>query len=267
MAVQDALIIVEGPQDAESLARLLKVAGYERVKNRGDLPVEWHNLVSEVYPKPSRGIDQPHEVPHFRKTADGNLIAMVIAGGDSRLASALMASVKALKRLPAAVGFVLDNDGEPNPTKRHGALLAEVAKYQSDIVLGALNFPAVPGQIETGSPRTGIFVLPNNQEQGTLENVLLEAGEIAYGAQIAQARQFVQDLDVSGLNDDDLHERTRPSGQKKQIVGTVAALLKPGRALATSLQDNRWLKGNALNTALVRGLRSWLHDLLDIPAP
>ena len=267
MAVQDALIVVEGSQDAASLGLLLEVVGYEQVKDLTELPVEWRDLVSKTFPQPNRGINQPHGVPHFRKTANGNLVAMVIAGGDSKLASALMVSLTVLGRLPAAVGFVLDNDREPNPTKRHGGLLAEVAKNQSGIVLGTGSFPDVPGQIQTGPPRTGVFVLPNNQQQGTLEDVLLEAGEIAYGAQLAQAKEFVQNMKESGLNVDDLHERTRPSGQKKQVVGTVAALLKPGRALATSLHDNRWLKGEALNTALVRGLRSWLHDLLDIPAP
>lgn len=267
MAVQDALIIVEGPQDAEALARLLKVAGYMRVKNLRDLPVEWHNLVSNVFPKPSRGIDQSHAVPHFRKTANGEIVTMVIAGGDSSLASALMASVKAFKRMPDAVGFVLDDDREPNPAKRHEALLAEISKNQTDIVLSALTFPILPGQIQPGPPRAGIFVLPNNQGQGTLEDVLLEAGEIAYGTQIAQAKEFVHNMKESGLNADDLHERTRQSGKKKQVVGTVAALLKPGRALATSLQDNRWLKDAALNTPLVHGLRSWLHSLLNISAP
>ncbi len=258
MAVQDALLIVEGPQDAIAIGRLLRAVAFTRVTDAEILPEDWRNLVSSQYPIKGRGIDEAHQVPHFYKSDENTLVALVLSGGDSKLASSLRAACKALGRVPAAVGFVLDDDREPDPAKRHRELLALVT---------GLEFPTSPGVVLSGPPRAGVFIMPDNKQQGTLEDVLLESGRVAYAAQISAASEFVETMNVAGLDSDDLHARNRPAGRKKQIIGTVAAILKPGRALATTLQDNRWLKGDALHTPLVHGLRVWLHELLDLPTP
>lgn len=264
MAVQNAFIIVEGPQDAECLARLLKAAGYSRIKDAEDLPLPYRNLFSAHYPRKGRGIDKPHEVPHFRRSATGCIIAMIIAGGDSKLASSLMSAVEAFKGLPDSIGFVLDDDQAPSPNDRHSSLLKTAAEFEN---LKSLQFPGNPGQILPGPPRTGVFVMPDNRQSGTLEDILLESGAVAYSAQIQAAREFVRSFPTGGLNGEDLEAGRRPSGPKKQVIGSVATMLKPGRTLQVSLQDNRWLTGGAISTALVLELRRWLHLLLDIPAP
>ena len=264
MAVKDAFIIVEGPQDAECIARLLDSAGYGRITRIENLPSVYRNLFSPSFPREGLGLDQPHEVPHFRRNAEGCIVAMIPAGGDSKLASSLMAGIEAFKRAPDAIGFLLDDDREPSPTIRHGKLLASVKESEA---LRSLQFPAAPGAVHAGPPRTGVFVMPDNQQPGTLEMVLLEAGSVAYDLQLRAAQQFVEQFPADGLIAGDLAEGGKPSGKKKQIIGCVAAMLKPGRTLQTSLHDNRWLTGDALDKPLVLELRRWLHPLLDIPAP
>ena len=128
-------------------------------------------------------------------------------------------------------------------------------------------FPGELGIVMTGPPRTGVFVFPDNQAQGSLEDVLLEAGQVAYPKLLADSANFVAGVDRTELTPEDLREGNKNAGPKKQTVSAATAILKPTRALATSLQDNRWLIGEALQKPLVAGLRSWLHDLLDIPAP
>ena len=93
MAVPDALLIVEGPHDAAFLARLLKTAGYQRVKEILDLPNEWRNLVPKAFPKSGRGIDQPHEVPQFHSSGAGDLVTIFISGGDTKLPESFAAAL------------------------------------------------------------------------------------------------------------------------------------------------------------------------------
>ncbi len=168
------------------------------------------------------------------------MIAIIIAGGDSKLASSLMSAVEGFKGLPDSIGFLLDDDRVPLPLDRHKALLAKVAEFDS---LKSLQFPDRPGEIRSGSLRTGVFVMPDNRHAGTFEDILLESGAVAYSAQIQAAREFVGGFPTDGLNGEDLAAGRRPSGQEKQVIGSVATMLKPGRTLQVSLQDNRWLTG------------------------
>ena len=216
-----------------------------------------------TYPKLGRGINQPHEVPQFRKTVAGELVATLIAGGDSKLAGGFAAAIDALGRMPAAIGFVLDDDRQPNPTQRHATLIATVQQLMAAAMPA---FPVAPGAVVAGPPRSGVFVLPDNIAAGTLEDVLLEAGQVAYPTLIAHATNFVAGVDHAELTDEDRREGNKNAGPKKQRVAAVTAILKPTRALATSLQDNRWLTGPALQQPLVSKFRTWLHDLLNLPA-
>ena len=259
------MLIVEGPQDAQCIGSLLSPSQFKRVTNSEQLPEEWRVIVNTTFPAKGRGINQPHAVPHFYRREDGILVAIVVAGSDSQLATALAAQLDVLKDTqdipltPAAIGYILDRDHKDTPAKRHETLLKKLTELEV-----AFAFPLQPGTVSADAPRTGVFIVPDNQNQGTLEDVLLESGAVAYEPQIQQATAFVDMFDKAGLTEDDTEEGRKPSGRKKQIVGTVAAMLKPGRALATTLQDNRWLKGDALNTPLAIGLRKWLHELLDL---
>lgn len=267
MAVADALLIVEGPHDAEFAGRLLKGEGYARVTVADDLPEDWKKLIPTTFPKANRALNQPHEVPQFRRRADNSsLVVTVISGGDSKLASTLIATLDGLGRVPPAIGIVLDDDTTPNPLVRHQNLLGLVATAAA----GAnwpLTFPAQPGTVGVGASRSGIFVLPDNQGAGTLETLLLQAGQVAYPRLLEQATAFVNNLDVTGLTPKDVEAGVKPAGPSKQIMGVATAILRPGRTVAVSLQDNRWLEGAALQAPLVAGFRGWLHDLLELPSP
>ena len=264
MAVPDALLIVEGPHDAEFVARLLKAAGYDRVTEIPDLPNEWRKLVPTTFPKSGRGINQPHEAPQFRKSVAGDLVMTLICGGDTRLAEGFAAALDALGRLPSAVGFVLDDDRQPIPLHRHAALIKSALEILGEAMPA---FPGEPGIIMAGPPRSGVFVFPDNQAPGSLEDVLLEAGQVAYPKLLAHSANFVAGVDRAELTSEDLREGSKNAGPKKQTVSAATAILKPTRALATSLQDNRWLIGEALQRPLLARFRMWLHNLLDIHAP
>ena len=263
MPATDALLIVEGPHDAEFVARLLKAAGYVRVTASQELPEDWRRLVPTTFPKLGRALNRPHEVPQFRRSPAGEIVMTLIAGGDTRLAESLAAGADALGRLPGAIGFVLDDDRSLDPQHRYDRVLGSVRRVMSS---AAPDFPPSPGEVRQGEPRAGAYVLPDNRNPGTLEDVLLEAGKVAYPALLEQASRYVDAVELSRLDAEDLKEGHKSAGRKKQTVASVAAILKAGRALATSLQDNRWLVGDALRQPLVAQFRTWLHRLLNLSA-
>ena len=59
-------------------------------------------------------------------------------------------------------------------------------------------FPTIsnePGIITAGPPRTGIYVLPNNEDSGVLDSVLVECASTVYPDHKNAADNFLDSLD------------------------------------------------------------------------
>ena len=62
---------------------------------------------------------------------------------------------------------------------------------------------------------------------------------------------------------EDLDDLRKPAGRHKAIVGSMASILRPGKAVQVSLQDNRWLRDAALAIPRVKAVQDFLVSLLD----
>jgi hypothetical protein len=59
----------------------------------------------------------------------------------------------------------------------------------------------------------------------------------------------------------------KPAGRKKAIVGAVANVLRPGKSVQVSLQDNRWLRDpRALALPQVARFQAFVDAIVGIPA-
>jgi hypothetical protein len=56
-----------------------------------------------------------------------------------------------------------------------------------------------------------------------------------------------------------------PAGRNKAMVGSIASILRPGRAIQVSLQDDRWLRDTALALPRVKAVQDFLLKLLELP--
>src|SRR5437899_2602972 len=74
------------------------------------------------------------------------------------------------------------------------------------------------------------------------------------------ATQHVDGLDESWpeFRGDDLKELKKPAGRHKAIIASAAAVLKPGKAIQVSIQDNRWIDGDALRTPRIHACLAFL---------
>ncbi len=250
-------IAVEGPHDIEFVRALLRPFGLQRVQYTRDLDDVLKRLVVREYPV-GDDLLRRHPVPLFLKNAT-HWIAVQQAGGESNLVKTVT-DTRDTPRLDAITrfGIILDSDSQELPAQRYAKLKVEAAAK-------GLALPDVLGDVSPGSPRLGAYVLPNNQDQGTLEELLLECGEAAYPSlfptALAHVQQALQDSSLSVKDLEDLH---KPTGPNKAVIATVASVLRPGKSIQVSLQDNDWLRGETLNLPRIKAVQNFLVELLEL---
>ncbi|MDP2220644.1 MAG: hypothetical protein Q8K34_10660 [Hydrogenophaga sp.] len=256
-ARQLGCLAVEGPHDAELCYRLLSASGLKRVQRLSLLEPAFEPLVPTKFPH-GDDLQKRMPVPLFLQN-DQWAIAVHSAVGDSRLVNALE---ETLALLPAhhwaGVGLMLDADHDGSPAQRFDAVVQTIkAKYMG------LPLPQQPGQVMAGRPRVGVYVLPDNQNKGTLEDLLLDSAELQFAHLLPLARQYVDDAQAKGqLPASHLADFAKPSGHNKAIVGAMSAVFRPGKAVQVSIQDNDWLRGPALDLPRIRAVQLFLQQLL-----
>lgn len=250
-------LVVEGPHDVEFVYRLLSPYRLKRVRMIDNLDPFFKPLVPKSFP-PDGDLLKRVPIPHFFQS-DSHSIAVHSAMGVTRLIQTLQENAALIDPSGlTAIGIVLDSDAVVDPVRRYSDLLSELQSV-------GLEFPKAPGMIAPGQPRLGAFVLPDNQSRGTLEDLLLECAGHVYPGLLRTALTHVDSslLDAS-LNQDDREDLQKPAGRNKAIIGSIASILRPGKAIQVSIQDNRWLRGPALELPKVRAVQEFLAELLEL---
>lgn len=228
-----AYFVVEGPQDVELLAKMLRPSGLRRVQQYDDLDPVWRRIVPRAFPVDGDLLRRV-PVPAFF-AGEGLSVAVHAAGGIGRVAEVARKTWANLDEEPEGFGVVVDADDE-DVRSRWSIVSADLPV--DDLGSG-------PGQVGDGPPRAGIFVLPDNAAAGTLESVLLDCAGLAYPSLLAGARGWIDGLDPADptvfLNREERRDFAKPFGRDKAIVASIASVLRPGKAVQVSLQDNRWL--------------------------
>jgi len=259
MTVERFLLLVEGPHDLEFCARLIKPEGFGRIDSLAKLESEfsfWRQLVPKKFPKDDNLLAR-HPVPTFFSNPSGQSVAMIVSGGDSKLAGQLDYSLGNLNQQPDSIGIILDTDQDRTPQSRHDSLLASIRAHAS-----SPTFAGHPGEIAPGPPKTGVYCIPDNLNPGTMEDLLLEGATIAYPQLMNAAKAFTSFAsELDELNKSDLSEY-KNAGPKKSTASAMASILKPGKSIQVSIQDNRWLADDALNLPRIASLRCFLLKLL-----
>ncbi len=252
-------LVVEGPHDVEFSYRLLSTWGLRRVRKQQDLDPFWKPLVPTTFPHEG-DLQKRVPVPLFLQSAT-HQVAVHDAGGDSQVVP-LVEETRAMPlRVPLnSVGIVLDADSEHTPAQRFGSI--------RDGLIGiGLTMPTGAGEVHLGYPRTGVFVIPDNVSPGTLEDLLFECAKLEYPKLLLGAMSYVDAVDELGevRPSDAKVEFFKRAGKKKAIVGCVANVLKPGKAVQNSIQDNRWLRGDAQRLPRIAAVREFLRQLFELP--
>lgn len=260
-----AYIATEGPHDVEFLAGLLKPWGFQRLKKESEVDAYWRPLIPRTFPHKAAGDEEGDllkrvPVPTFFANATHS-IALDTAVGIDRLYQRVEENLSVLGAAPA-VGVVLDADAKP-VVKR----FADLALKLRRIGLPIPDAPNAPGRVSSSAPHCGIFVLPDNAATGTLEVLLEECAATSYPTLLAHAETYIAGIDALQLPRAELEEFHKPAGRSKATIAAMASILKPGKAIQVSLQDNQWLRGAALELSRILAVRDFLADLLQLPRP
>lgn len=250
--------VAEGPHDVEALGRLLSTLGANRVKSIDHLDSFWKRLVPRNFPYQGDLLRRV-PVPVFFQ-AETFSVAVDSAIGISNICKVLRTSLANLDEPPAAVGVVVDAD-DRKASVVWNEILAEMRELN-------LDFGKAPGQPGSSEPRAGIYVLPNNKDDGTLETILLKCGEKVYPELIAGARAWIEPIDPKDttifVTAKERKYLAKPAGKPKAVVAAVASVLRPGRSVQVSIQDNRWLSDNeALSTPEVAAFQAFVSCLIN----
>lgn len=126
--------------------------------------------------------------------------------------------------------------------------------------------PLVPGPLTPWSGdrmdrklRVGLWVAPDQESPGSLDDLLVEALTHSRPGLLGAARAFV--LDTPDFQPPDFRAADRP----KAILGAAAQSLKPGRSLSVALGDAAvaplWLNAAACQHPTLAALTDWIEKL------
>jgi hypothetical protein len=255
--VKYCYIVAEGPQDIEFLICLLKSYGLRRVTRLPLLDPFWKSLVPTTFPIDD-DLMKRVPVPVFLQNTELS-VALHNAVGITRLSDMIEES---LALLPASqffgIGLVLDADDIQTPQERFEKLISKLSHL-------GLPLPSIPGEVMKDSPRFGIFIIPNNSKSGTLEDILLECAKVNYPDLLNLSTNYVSSIDDSQLNPSDLRELKKPSGTNKAVVSSISSILRPGKTLQVSIQDNRWVDEQTMALNSIKLVRKFLDEVTGYP--
>jgi hypothetical protein len=251
-------LVVEGPHDVEFVYRLLRPYQLERVKMIDDVDQLFRGLIPASFPHEG-DLQKRVPVPLFLRS-QSHVIAVHSAGGDSRLTATVeeTMSLRLKADVLTGIGILLDSDKEIPAAERYQGVRTAMEGIK-------FRLPELAGQIAVGTPRLGAFVLPDNSSIGNLEDLLLECASSAYPELLESARKHVDvALAQAAKLAKDGEDLSKRPYRNKAIVGAVASVLRPGKAVQTSIQDNQWLKGDRLQLDKVKAVQDFLKNLFEL---
>jgi len=262
--LSQSLFIVEGVHDVEVVACFLKCRGFRRIKQHDELPKFWERLVPTKFPYDGDLLRRVPVPTFFKSEADS--VAIHNAIGLTNISRTLGSSLAGLPDLPEGIGILLDADTGKTPIERWQDLLADL---NSEEGVPKLKWGLRPGTVGNGAPRAGVYVLPDNQRVGTLESILLECAEKVYPKLYTLASQYVGSISPDDAeilpHSDDRQDYKKPAGRQKATAGAISSILRPGKAIQVSIQDNSWLRRNeAFELSSVVELQKFVDGIIGV---
>lgn len=250
-------LVVEGPHDEQFVYRLLSPFGVKRIKYKQELDAFFYDLIPESYPLEDGDIQKRMPIPVFLQN-ETHTIAIHSATGDSQLVDWLEenTAILGISNI-VGLGVLLDTDSKDSASQRYAQITQELARK-----LPKINAHTI-GTVSKGRPNFGVFVLPDNVNQGTLENLLLECAQKVYPDLLTMAEQYVSDVSNLSFSKEDAKDFKKPAGKNKAIIGAMANIMRPGKAVQNSIKDNRWLRDKALDIPRIKTVQDFLKELFE----
>jgi hypothetical protein len=114
--------------------------------------------------------------------------------------------------------------------------------------------------------RRGVFVFPNNQTVGTLDELILACGADSYASALDCADRYLDDA-VGAFTPEELKEFRKPAGRLKAMLSAVGAILGPGKSIQMSIENNRWVVTDVPGPEALQQVVAFLEALATRASP
>lgn len=239
--MKTSLFVVEGPHDSAAVCKILKLNGYKSIDKKEEVPACFQELIPVSFPFSGDSLDRVAPIPHFVKKGNERCAAICVAAGDSRIADKLSVSLKNIDisnlEQVMAVGILLDADKQEVAVRKE-KLLQELTRVcvENDWELEedgiALYMQKIPYLI---------YAFPDDEQEGTLEDVLLPEQNWEYRDLQCLAEQFVEQVPSN------YQSRWKHADNKKVKVGVISNVLRPGKANQISILDCSWFTKESID--------------------
>lgn len=249
------LIGVEGNHDQAFLSKVLReFLGFSNCEEQSKLDPLWRKFIP-VYPPPKTGkLHVRLDMPSILHT--DTLSVAIYAGEGSNLIENLHLKLTDIDYSSLSAFAIVADADRQTPD--------QVAKRYYDGLKE--HFPDFPTYLnETGAvieskPRLGLYVLPNNSDEGVLDTLLCECGEVAYPEYMERAKSYIEQFSKK----EQKKIGWKRFDEAKATVATVVSILKPGKTNTVSIIDNKWVSSQTEQIPYLQNLTHFLRKLLSI---
>lgn len=256
--MKNYLIIVEGAHDIAVLEKLLKLNGVnKRIASAEELPEVWKRTIPSVFPFAEGRLDRITPIPSFVMN-DEISVAIKNAGSDKEIMSVLQQMLDTMlyeeKDQLNAIMLLCDADKKTANEKRREMIDGHVKK--DDFILEECNNKIILDLAVKTVP-IYVYVFPNDEETGNLENLLLEAAEEVYPELLSLASDYIKKASE--------YQKIlkKPQYEKKAKVGCIVNTMKPGKANQVSISDDEWISEKTLHACkMLKKLNMVLSEMI-----
>ena len=254
---QYVLIGVEGNHDQAFISKILcKLLGFSKFDGKiSELDPFWRKFIPN-YPK-GGNLYVRLDMPAILDTE--TLSVALYAGEGSNLITNLNDKLSDIDYSTLLAFAIVADADDDTPNK-----VAE--KYHHGFQKYFPNFPITvnaTGNVITGSPKLGIYILPDNSQQGVLDTLICDCGDLVYPEYMQRAREYVDRFSEEERKKKPL--KWKPFDQEKAIIATVVSVLKPGKTNQTSISDNGWISSETESQIpAIQNLTNFFRDLLNL---
>lgn len=256
-----ALICVEGYHDQAFIGKILRLFQFKDFRTAKEFEGQeekldpfWRSLRPN-YPKEGGNLYTRLNMPSIFFN-DNLSVALYVCEGSNLLTNLddLFYQKRHYQKKLSAFGIIIDSD-----KKEPKNLIEKFAKLKEYFS----SFPDQSGIVNLNNPKTGIYILPDNQAQGVLDSILCQCGDVVYPQYMERSRDYVNQFTEQERQQKPL--KWGPFDQEKATIATVASVLKPGKTNTASISDNDWVCKETIKTVPeLRQFVDFLRELLEI---
>lgn len=249
--------IVEGVHDTAAIWRFLKLMNLKKIEFKVEVDKFWERTIPNNFPHNDNLLKRV-PIPMFFQNEQLS-IAVQNAGGDSGLVKVFSSIENIDYEKLSGIAIFCDADRRSAEERFHHLYEDLLNKLDGD--LKALVEGTAFRQIKRGEMKFGIYVFPNNRDKGTLEDLLLEGGEMVYKDLMDCAKDYL--TSAKEIDKDYIKKaKITDSDENKILVGVMANIIKPGKANQVSIEDNNWISKDTVDGDMQQELKSFLSEML-----